>query len=111
MISKFNAALKNYINEGQLEHNGLPTVGQLAQQLFVSPRYLSDLLKQETGKTAMELIHIFLISKAKNLLRLKEKCITEISFQLDFENTFYFTKLFKKQTGMKPMEFKNMSLN
>jgi hypothetical protein len=42
MISKFTAALKNYINEGQLEHNGLPTVAQLAQQLFVSPRYLSD---------------------------------------------------------------------
>ena len=82
MISKFNAALKNYINEGKLEHNGLPTVAQLAEQLFVSPRYLSDLLKQETGKTAMELIHIFLISEAKNLLRLKEKRITEIAFQL-----------------------------
>ncbi|MCQ4139331.1 AraC family transcriptional regulator [Chryseobacterium sp. EO14] len=118
MISKFNAALKNYINEGQLEHNGLPTVAQLAQQLFISPRYLSDLLKQETGnrkqetgKTALELIHIFLISEAKNLLRLKEKRIAEIAFQLGFENASYFTRLFKKQTGMKPMEFKNMSLN
>ena len=111
MISKFNTALKNYINEGELEHNGLPTVAQLSQQFFVSPRYLSDLLKQETGKTAMELIHIFLISEAKNLLRLKEKRITEIAFQLGFENASYFTRLFKKQTGMKPMEFKNMSLN
>lgn len=44
----------------------------------------------------MELIHIFLISEAKNLLRLKEKRIAEIAFQLGFENASYFTRLFKK---------------
>jgi AraC family transcriptional activator of pobA len=109
--SKFNDALKKYISDGQLEKNGLPNVAQLADQLFVSPRYLSDLLKQETGKTAMELIHIFLISEAKNLLRLKEKGITEIAYELGFENASYFTRLFKKQTGMKPLEFRNMNLN
>ncbi|MBW8523487.1 helix-turn-helix transcriptional regulator [Chryseobacterium chendengshani] len=109
--SKFNDALKKYISEGQLEKNGLPNVAHLADQLFVSPRYLSDLLKQETGKTAMELIHIFLISEAKNLLRLKEKGITEIAYELGFENASYFTRLFKKQTGMKPLEFRNMNLN
>ena len=109
--SKFNDALKKYISEGQLETNGLPNVAQLADQLFISPRYLSDLLKQETGKTAMELIHIFLISEAKNLLRLKEKGITEIAYELGFENASYFTRLFKKQTGLKPLEFRNMTLN
>mgnify|MGYP002759608947 FL=1 len=59
----------------------------------------------------MELIHIFLISEAKNLLRLKEKGITEIAYELGFENASYFTRLFKKQTGMKPLEFRNMNLN
>lgn len=109
--SKFNDALKKYISEGNLEKNGLPSVAQLAEQLFVSPRYLSDLLKQETGKTAMELIHIFMISEAKNLLRVGDKGVAEIAYELGFENASYFTRLFKKQTGMKPMEFRNTSLN
>lgn len=109
--SKFNDALRKYISEGLLEKNGLPNVAFLADQLFVSPRYLSDLLKQETGKTAMELIHIFMISEAKNLLRLGEKGVAEIAYELGFENASYFTRLFKKQTGMKPLEFRKSQMN
>lgn len=111
MVSKFNDALKKYINEGKLENVGLPSVNYLAEQLFVSPRYLSDLLKQETGKTVMELIHVFLISEAKNLLRLDEKGVAEIAYHLGFENASYFTKLFKKQTGVRPLEFRKMHMN
>jgi len=86
-------------------------VTYLADQLFISPRYLSDVLNQETGKTALELIHIFLISEAKNLLRLGEKGVAEIAYHLGFENASYFTKLFKKQTGMRPLEFRKSQLN
>lgn len=94
-----------------MEKNGLPSVTFIADQLFISPRYLSDLLKQETGKTALELIHIFLVSEAKNLLTLGEKGIAEIAYHLGFENASYFTKLFKKQTGMRPLEFRKSQLN
>lgn len=111
VASRFNEVLKNYINEGDLEKNGLPTVAHVAEQLSISPRYLSDLLKQETGKTALELIHIFLISEAKNLLRLGGKGISEIAYELGFENASYFSRLFKKQTGMKPLEFMKMQVN
>lgn len=109
--SKFNDALRKYISEGFLEKNGLPNVTFLADRLSVSPRYLSDLLKQETGKTAMELIHIFMISEAKNLLTLGEKGVAEIAYELGFENASYFTRLFKKQTGMKPLEFRKSQMN
>lgn len=111
MASKFNGVLKNYINNNDFKDQGLPNVADLASQLNVSPRYLSDLLKQETGKTAIELIHIYLISEAKNLLRLGEKGISEIAYELGFENASYFTRLFKKQTGMKPVEFRKMYIN
>lgn len=111
ITSKFNEELKKYINEGNFEKIGLPNVAYIADQLAISPRYLSDLLKQESGKTAIELIHIFLISEAKNLLRIGEKGVSEIAYQLGFENTSYFTRLFKKQTGMKPLEFRKTSLN
>lgn len=109
--SRFNDALRKYMSGGLPEKSGLPNVAFLADQLFVSPRYLSDLLKQETGKTAMELIHIFMISEAKNLLRLGEKGVAEIAYELGFENASYFTRLFKKQTGMKPLEFRKSQMN
>ncbi len=107
IVSKFNAALKQHLNNGKLKEDGLPSVTSLASQLLLSPRYLSDLLKQETGKTAMELIHVYLITEAKNLLRSGDKGIAEIAFQLGFENASYFSRLFKKQTGLRPLDFKH----
>lgn len=112
MVTRFNAALQQYIKNGSLQSQGLPSVNMIAGQLFLSPRYLTDLLKQETGKTALELIHLSLISEAKNLLRSEEQGVAEIAYQLGFENSSYFTRLFKKQTGMKPLEFrKSAQLN
>lgn len=111
-VTKFNHVLQRYIREGGLQRDGLPSVNHMAEQLFISPRYLSDLLKQETGKTAMDLIHLALIGEAKNLLRSADQGVAEIAYLLGFENSSYFTRLFKKQTGMKPLEFrKSVQLN
>jgi AraC family transcriptional activator of pobA len=105
-VTKFNTALQHYFEDDGLQNKGLPSVNAMAEQLHLSPRYLSDLLKQETGKTALELIHLSLISEAKNLLKTVDRSIAEIAYDLGFENTSYFTRLFKKQTGMKPLEFR-----
>lgn len=110
-VTKFEEALRSYYNAGYLQTKGLPTVQNMADQLYVSPRYLSDLLKQETGKTAMDLIHISLMTEAKNQLKTSDQSIAEIAYGLGFENTSYFTRLFKKQVGMKPLEFKKQGLN
>ncbi|MBO9202404.1 MULTISPECIES: helix-turn-helix domain-containing protein [Niastella] len=111
-VTKFNTVLQRYFDEGGLQNKGLPSVNAMAEQLHLSPRYLSDLLKQETGKTALELIHLSLIAEAKNLLKTADRSIAAIAYDLGFENTSYFTRLFKKQTGMKPLEFrKNASMN
>ena len=56
----------------------------MAEKLHKSSRYLTDVLKQETGKTALELIHLFLIAEAKNLLTEGELNISEISHLLGF---------------------------
>ncbi|WP_345210535.1 helix-turn-helix transcriptional regulator [Mucilaginibacter gynuensis] len=110
-VSRFNEVLKNYLGNHIIKEQGLPTVNYMAEQLFISPRYMSDLLKQETGKTAMELIHLTLISEAKNLLKLGEKTVSEIAYELGFESTSYFNRLFRKNTGTTPLEFKKNRLN
>ncbi len=106
-VSMFHEALSNYFSTAQ----GLPTVTMLAAQLNISPRYLSDLLKQETGKTAIENIHIYLINEAKNRLKTQQQNISEIAYELGFENVPYFSRLFKKETGVSPNQFKKQLIN
>ncbi len=110
-VSKFNDALAAYFKNGLLLTQGLPTVNALASQLSLSSRYLSDMLKQETGKTAIELIHIYLVNEAKNRLKGDEQSVSEIAYELGFENLPYFSRLFKKETGISPNQFKKGLVN
>ncbi|QEE48419.1 helix-turn-helix domain-containing protein [Flavobacterium alkalisoli] len=110
-ISKFNELLSSYFEDGQLKENGLPTVKTMADSLNLSPRYLSDMLRQETGKTAIDLIHIHLITEAKHMLQASENTVAEIAYHLGFENPPYFTRLFKKEAGLTPNEYRKQLLN
>ena len=111
IISKFSGILKSYFENGNLQTKGLPTVKNMASELAISARYLSDLLKQETGKTALEHIHIFLIDEAKNMLVSTDNTIAETAYQLGFENPPYFSRLFKKEVGLTPVEYKEQFTN
>lgn len=111
MVSRFNDALAAWFKNGLLLNLGLPTVSAMASQLNLSARYLSDLLKQETGKTAIELIHIYLVNEAKNRLTGQDQSISEIAYDLGFENLPYFSRLFKKETGVSPNQFKKRLVN
>ena len=110
-VTKFNECLNVYFEQGDTGEKGLPTVNYMASQLRLSPKYLSDLLKQETGKTALELIHLYMISEAKNMLIIGDQSISEIAYKLGFENPPYFSRLFKKEVCMTPKEFKNYLQN
>jgi AraC-like DNA-binding protein len=94
--SRFTDLLTAYFERGLLQQEGLPTVKYLADKLHTSPRYLTDLLKQETGKTALDHIHLFLLGEAKNLLISTDNTIAQTAYQLGFENPPYFSRLFKK---------------
>ncbi len=110
-VTRFNERLNAYFEEGEAGEKGLPTVNHMASQLHLSPKYLTDLLKQETGKTALELIHLYVISEAKNMLVAGEKSISEIAYQLGFENPPYFSRLFRKEVGVSPKDYKTQLLN
>lgn len=110
-VTRFNEILNAYLENEQLREQGFPTVRYMAAALHLSPGYLSDVLKYETGKTAIELIHIHLISEAKKLLQEAEMSVSEISYLLGFENPPYFSRLFKREVGISPNEFKKKHLN
>ena len=108
MISKFETLLNNKLNN---EFDVLPSVNQLALELGISARYLSDLMKQETGMTAIEHIHLKLVDKAKNLLLVTDLSISETAYKLGFDHPTYFSRLFKKQSGLTPKEFRKKHSN
>lgn len=109
IIAQIEHILTNYFAEAKVKEQGLPTVKFLADNVNLSPSYLSDLLKKETGKNAQEHIHFYLIEEAKNYLINTDKNINEIAYSLGFEYPQYFNKLFKQKTGNTPMEYRNIN--
>lgn len=87
----------------------IPTVESLAQTLHMTPRYLSDALKVETGKTALENIHSYQIEQAKNLLLGSDDSVATIAHSLGFEYPQYFSRLFKNKVGVTPTQYRKES--
>lgn len=109
IIAQIENILTKYFAVAKVKEQGLPTVKFLADKVHLSPSYLSDLLKKETGKNAQELIHFYLIEEAKTYLINTEKNINEIAHSLGFEYPQYFNKLFKQKTGSTPLEYRNLN--
>ncbi len=105
MLSKFTEVLNDYFEAGELLNKGIPTVDWLAGKLTVSHRYMSDMIKAETGKTAIDQINLFLIEEAKSMLLAPDASISETAYKLGFEYPQYFSRLFKKKTGVSPKEY------
>jgi AraC family transcriptional activator of pobA len=107
ILQKTDAILDHYYNSQQSLHQGLPTVHFLSEQLNLSPGYLSDLLRSLIGQNAQQYIHIKLVEKAKEKLSTTGLSISEIAYQLGFEHSQSFSKLFKSKTKMSPIEFRS----
>lgn len=109
VVSQVDKWLKEYFKSENLKSKGLPSVKYLADKVNLSPSYLGDLLKKETGLTAQDHIHYHLIEQAKNLLLGTDDSVNEIAYTLGFEYPQYFSKLFKLKTGTSPVEYRKLN--
>lgn len=106
LLEKMEQILNDYFNDKKTIHKGIPSVNYLAENLSISPGYLSDMLRTLTGQSAQQHIHQKLIENAKEKLSTTNLSIGEIAFELGFEHSQSFSKLFKKKTNQSPMEFR-----
>jgi AraC family transcriptional activator of pobA len=106
LVSKFETLLKDYYALNKQEELGIPTVQYCGAALNMSPKYLSDLLKKETGSSTQDHIHKFIIEKAKYKLLNSTVSASEIAYNLGFEYPQYFSKIFKKKTALSPNAFR-----
>ncbi|WP_294207322.1 helix-turn-helix transcriptional regulator [uncultured Chryseobacterium sp.] len=105
ILGRLEQLLADYFDD-DLAIKGLPTVQYIADTLHVSPKYLSSLLKLLTGQSTQQHIHDRLISKAKEKLSTTNLSVSEIAYDLGFEHSQSFSKLFKTKTQMSPLEFR-----
>jgi AraC family transcriptional activator of pobA len=105
-LSKVEDYLESYFKSENLTNKGLPTVQLLADDLCLSPIYLSNLLKQLTGISAQQHIHEKLIKEAKEKLSTTNLSVSRIAYELGFEHSQSFSKLFKSKSGVSPLEFR-----
>jgi AraC family transcriptional activator of pobA len=106
LLNRLEDILTEYFNSDAQSPKGLPTVQYVAEQLNVSPNYLSVLLKVLTGQSTQQHIHNKLIEKAKEKLSITDLSVTEIAYELGFEHPQSFSKLFKTKTNLSPLEFR-----
>ena len=106
LLGRMEAALGAHLSDEALSRDGLPTVADIAGELHLSPNYLSSLLKVLTGQSAQGLIHEKLIEKAKEKLSTTDLSVSEIAYELGFEHSQSFSKLFKTKTALSPLQFR-----
>lgn len=106
LVSQFEQIVRAYYQAGKAADLGVPSVSYLGQEMGMSPYYLSDLLKKETGRNTLEHIHFYIIDKAKNKLLSSQLPVSQIAYELGFEYPQHFARVFKNKTGMSPTEYR-----
>jgi AraC-like DNA-binding protein len=81
-------------------------VNKYAEMLNISSKHLNDLCKTSSGKTASSIIQNYVNTEAKRLLIYTDKNISQITFELGFDNSSHFAKFFKTQVGTSPTLFR-----
>ena len=106
ILNRLEDILTKYFNNDLLLKKGVPTVEYISNELNVSSNYLSTMLNVLTGQSTQQHIHDKLIEKAKEKLSVSDLSISEIAYQLGFEHSQSFSRLFKSKTSVSPLEFR-----
>lgn len=106
VLTHFEHLLDGYFTSDNPKRIGTPTVAWFADQLHLSPNYFGDLIKKETGQSAIEHIQHKMVSTAKDFLSLSNMSISEIAYSLGYQYPQYFSRAFKKLVGCTPQQYR-----
>lgn len=109
MLTRFEQLLNAYFNGHEPKRNGLPSVKYFADKVCLSPGYFGDLIKKETGRTAQEYIQRKIIGLSKHRLLGTTQSVSEVAYSLGFQYPQHFIRLFKREVGCTPGEFRTQN--
>lgn len=110
ILTKFEDLLDAYFQNDRPQTEGLPSVKYFADSVHLSSNYFGDLVKKETGRTAQEYIQNKLIDLAKEEILGSGKSVSEIAYRLGFQYPQHFTRVFKKNVGYTPTEYRELQV-
>ena len=106
VLTRFEQHLNDYFGSTEPSQNGLPTVKYFADKAYLSPGYFGDLIKKETGRTAQEYIQRKIVELSKHRLLDTQHNVSEVAYSLGFQYPQHFIRLFKREVGCTPGEFR-----
>jgi AraC family transcriptional regulator, transcriptional activator of pobA len=106
-VERFEHLLNEYLASDMPQTDGIPSVGYFADALHLSANYFGDLIKKETGKSALEHIQAKLIDVAKEKIFQDNKSVSEIAYELGFKYPNHFSRFFKHQVGFTPNQYRS----
>ncbi|WP_051003935.1 AraC family transcriptional regulator [Gottschalkia acidurici] len=92
-------------------YNEQITLESMAKELNYNHKYLSRKFKSQTGKSPITLLTDVRIEKAQEIMRSTNATIEEVAKYVGYSDKFYFTRIFKKHTGITPGKFKEYTIN
>lgn len=104
--SKNNAIIHKAISYISRHYNTRLTLEEVANHVYLNPAYFSTLFRQSCGSTFKEYLNIVRIEESKRLLANTDYSIIDIAVAVGFDNQSYFSKVFKKCTGLTPKQYR-----
>lgn len=108
ILTRFQQVLDDYYAQKLQRQKGVPSVKYCASELFLSPNYFGDVIRQCLGQSPKDYIRQYVTARAKNLL-LSGKNIAQTAEELGFEYPQHFTRFFKNSTGDSPSQYQKRS--
>lgn len=103
---RVNQTYEQFIALVSQHHNKERGMAFYADKMHITPKYLSKIIKQASGRSGPDWIDSFVVLEAKNLLKYTDKPVKEIVWQLNFPTPSVFNKFFKKHTNLTPSEYR-----
>ncbi len=107
ILEKFETLLNAYFSSDKPFEVGLPSVAYCADELNLSANYFGDLIKKETGISALKFIHLKLMDVAKERITNANNSVSTVAYELGFKYPQHFTRMFKQHVGVTPLEYRS----
>ena len=101
-----NQVVERFVTLVTQYHNSERSMQFYADKLCLTPKYLSKIVKQATGRSGPDWIDTYVVLEARNLLRYSDLSIKEIVWRLNFANSSVFNKFFRTHTGISPSDYR-----
>ena len=102
-----NSVVERFMELVQEHYREERLIGFYADKLCITPKYLSKLVKEHTGRSAGDWIENHVILEARAMLQSSDMTIQQIAAALNFPNQSFFGKYFKRVTGLSPKQYRN----